>query len=235
MPSPTSDPIRSLYADRAEASDERVGSLVQYDSGEYLYSLARKAEAHRTLEVGLAFGGSALFLCRALAENGGGTHTAIDPHQTRRYEGAGIANVEAAGFGESFRCIEAKSYMALPEILDAEGPGSYDLIFIDGNHTFDYTLVDFFYADQLVRVGGYVVFDDLWMRSARRAVRFVLRNRDYVLESASGRGLPIARRAARAARRLATRPRTLWHHPLNVGALRKRADDQRKWDFHRSF
>ena len=44
--------------------------------------------------------------------------------------------------------IEKKSYEAMPELLK-KGEENYDFIFIDGWHTFDYTLVDFFYSDKL--------------------------------------------------------------------------------------
>ena len=37
---------------------------------------------------------------------------------------------------------------------------SLDFIFIDGWHTFDYTLVDFFYSDLLLKIGGIIIIDD---------------------------------------------------------------------------
>ena len=107
-----------------------------------------------------------------------------------------------------------------------EGEGTYDLVFIDGKHTFDFALVDFFYADLLVRVGGYVAFDDLWMPSILRAVNFVLRNRDYALHPVPEGGASLRRRAGRFVRRAAKAPLVsprLLAYPLNVGVLQKRS------------
>ena len=36
----------------------------------------------------------------------------------------------------------------------------FDLIFIDGWHTFYYTLVDFFYSNLLLKIGGMIIIDD---------------------------------------------------------------------------
>jgi hypothetical protein len=53
---------------------------------------------------------------------------------------------------------EAPSFQVLPK-LQADGL-RIDFAFIDGCHTFDYAMVDFFYIDKMLRVGGVVVFDD---------------------------------------------------------------------------
>jgi hypothetical protein len=49
----------------------------------------------------------------------------------------------------------------------------FDLVFIDGCHTFDNVLVDFFYAHRLLNVGGVVVFDDVSLNAVKHVVRYV--------------------------------------------------------------
>jgi hypothetical protein len=51
--------------------------------------------------------------------------------------------------------------------------GTYDLVFIDGMHTFDHVLLDFFYANRLIRIGGYIVIDDCNMTSISKAVSYI--------------------------------------------------------------
>jgi hypothetical protein len=46
-------------------------------------------------------------------------------------------------------------------------------------HTFDYALVDFFYIDKMLNIGGVVIFDDLSYPSIRKLCRYVLRNLPY--------------------------------------------------------
>ena len=55
-----------------------------------------------------------------------------------------------------------------------------DFAFLDGQHTFDYVLVDFFYVDKILSVGGIIVFDDLQYPSVRKVCRYVLTNLCYV-------------------------------------------------------
>ena len=61
------------------------------------------------------------------------------------------------------------------------------LVYIDGWHTFDYALLDFFYADKLLDVGGLVGFNDCHYPSIERVLRFVARHRHYREEDV---GLP---------------------------------------------
>jgi len=58
--------------------------------------------------------------------------------------------------------------------------------FIDGWHTFDHTLVDFFFVDRMLDVGGIVVIDDVGYPSIRRLCHFVLSNREYTTIDFSG-------------------------------------------------
>jgi len=56
-----------------------------------------------------------------------------------------------------------------------------DFAFIDGMHTFDYTLIDFFYIDRLLNAGGVIVFDDLCIPAVNKVCRYALTNRAYSL------------------------------------------------------
>ena len=218
------------------AGRRRAESLAQPDVTALLDALARDLGVHRTAEVGLAHGASALVLCRALRDTGGVRHTAVDPCQSSLFDGHGVQAVTEAGFGDLLRLLEEPSWSGLPRLVAEDGPGSHDLVFVDGSHLYDHVLLDVFYSDLLLRPGGVVVLDDLWMPSVRRVVSFVLRNRAYSVVAAPVDSTdPPLRRLGRAGRRLTGRPRTLWRHPLNAVALRKDADDGRRWSFHRNF
>jgi hypothetical protein len=56
--------------------------------------------------------------------------------------------------------------------LVSEG-ARFDCVFIDGYHSFDYTLLDFFYTDLLLKVGGVVAIHDTVMPGVYKAVRFI--------------------------------------------------------------
>ena len=54
-----------------------------------------------------------------------------------------------------------------------------DFVYIDGNHNFDYVMVDFFLADKLLSPGGVVAFNDAGWRSVHKVIRLLQKFRDY--------------------------------------------------------
>lgn len=168
--------------------------------------LVRDLGLTSTLETGMAYGLSTLAICSVHEERGEGSHVAIDPYQSRDWRGIGVLNLARAGLAQRARVIEARSDEALPRLRD-EGL-RIDFALIDGLHLFDATLVDFFHADRMLDTGGVVVFHDTWMPAVQQAVAYVRTNRAYE---------PVEPGAA------------------GMAALRKQADDDRPWDFHRDF
>jgi predicted O-methyltransferase YrrM len=154
-----------------------VHSAITVDVGAFLQDLIRRQKPKTALEVGLAFGISALFICEALQESGGIRHISIDPYQSTQWHGIGINNLKLAGFGHLTKCIESRSDLALPE-LEAKGT-RVEFAFIDGWHTFDHALTDFFHIDRILAVGGVMVFDDVSLPGVRQVCRYVATNRVY--------------------------------------------------------
>src|SRR5262249_26968740 len=126
------------------------------------------------LEIGCAYGFSTLYFLAALARNSAARHVAIDPWETG-YHGIGVTKVKEVGMEASFRFFEEPSAIALPRLI-SQGL-RFDLIFIDGNHLFDYVFVDFSLSAFACADGGLIIFDDMWMPSIRKVVSFVRKNR----------------------------------------------------------
>ena len=53
------------------------------------------------------------------------------------------------------------------------------MAFVDGWHTFDYTLIDFFYIDQILKVGGIIAFHDMYGLSKQKVLKYILTHRKY--------------------------------------------------------
>src|SRR5262249_46370140 len=121
--------------------------------------------------------------------------------------------------------------------------------FIDGWHTFDHALIDFFYLDQMMENGGVIVFDDVGYPAINAVVRFVLANREYELvevleQPRTGIGNRVKRFMKRLLRRFgrtdkdpAERHQHLFRQLefAHVIALRKVASDSRRWDHYCAF
>lgn len=129
--------------------------------GKHIYNCVLENKLTRTLEVGCAMGTSALYVCQAMRDANApkALHVAVDPNQDTQYKSIGRANIRRAHLDDFFELIHETSYAALPNLL-RQGR-RFQLIFIDGWHTFDYTLVDFFFADLLLEVNGLVLLDDI--------------------------------------------------------------------------
>jgi predicted O-methyltransferase YrrM len=152
--------------------------------GEFIQRVVRDLDPTITLEVGLAFGISALYICDALNIRNGTQHITIDAYQQYWEAGTGIANLRRAGYGDIVRLIEEQSYRALSEL---ERSGLHvDFAFIDGWHLFDFGLVDFFFIDRMLNVGGVVAFDDANWPAIRKVCRFVKTNLAYSVVGTDG-------------------------------------------------
>jgi predicted O-methyltransferase YrrM len=152
-------------------NEYKLSSEIDSGEGDYIYRLISSDDTIRkTLEVGCAFGLSSLHICEALRNRPGASHVIIDPKQLDVWHGVGIAHLRRAGIAY-FNLICESSELALPDLLHNHAE-SFDLIFIDGWHTFDHTMLDMFYANRLVRVGGYIVIDDCKWESVAAAVSY---------------------------------------------------------------
>ena len=87
--------------------------------------------------------------------------------------------LKRAGFWDMIEFHELPSYLCLPE-LERRGV-KIDFAFIDGNHTFDYVLVDLFLIDKLLNVNGIIVLDDANYASVKKVCRYALTNLPYVV------------------------------------------------------
>ena len=159
-------------------------SVVSREEGGFLRNLASSADISKTVEIGFANGISSLYLCSGIAAKANPSHTAIDPAQYSLFQGKGIANLKRAGF-EFLRFLEAPSEVALPQLMQ-EG-AVFDMALIDGWHTADQTMLDFYYVDRLVRPGGIVVIDDMTMPAVNKVVHYIARIPNYQLIGTSGR------------------------------------------------
>ncbi len=228
-----------------DGSEVEADSFIPAEECALIYASIAASGAVRAVETGMAFGMSSLCIADALRRN---SHSyelvSIDPCQTDDWKSAGLHLLARAGLSATL--LEESSQLALPR-LAAEGQ-TFDFGFIDGWHTFDHTLIDFFYIDTMLREGGLIVFDDVGYPAINAVVRFVLTNRDYELVKALTYDVPRAMQLRRAVkRRLRPLARTdrdpssahesLLHCIENASsvAVRKRGSDTRRFDHFERF
>jgi hypothetical protein len=200
-------------------------------SAEHATALYRAIKAHQptvVIEIGMAYGISSLAILTALQEIGGDRRLiSIDPGQTREWNRIGVANVHRAGLSGAHDLIESYDYLALPELVSSDL--GIDFAYVDGWHTFDYTLLDFFFIDKMLRKEGIVGFNDCGYQSVHRVCTFLQTHRKYEEKDMGlkpdyrGRNLAIS-----AARRLLR-----WSR--NVRYFQKLENWEPTWNFYARF
>jgi len=152
--------------------------------GETLTSYVRREQASDTIEVGLGYGISALFICEGLLAGGEAAHhVVLDPNQATRFSNCGLQVLEDAGVANLVEHFAEPSEIALPRLL---GEGKrFDFAFVDGNHRFDGVFLDLVYLGRLLHPGKVVVVDDYQLPSVERAVSFFVANLEWKIETVS--------------------------------------------------
>lgn len=151
-------------------------SGISEDEGIFLQKIIKKIKPKVSLEIGLAQGISAMFICEAMKESGAEKCIIIDPGQETKIEyddwkGIGLYNLGKIGCSNIVEFYNCPSELELPKLL--EMGVRVDFAFIDGWHTFDHCLLDFFYINKLLNVGGVICFDDVNMPSVSKVIKYV--------------------------------------------------------------
>jgi predicted O-methyltransferase YrrM len=150
--------------------DFRLVALPAAD-GDALRDHLLAEQARVVIEIGLAYGSSALAIAEALASgpSHGAQHLIVDAFQDHFHDTGWNALVRA-GVTDMCSLVRERSQLTLPALV-AEGFRA-DAAFVDGSHRYDNVFVDLFYLRELVRPGGVVILDDCQWPSVATAVRY---------------------------------------------------------------
>jgi predicted O-methyltransferase YrrM len=211
---------------------------------EYLQNLIRENGFTDSLEIGFAYGMSTLAIVEEIAKRNG-RHTVIDKFQVTDWGGNGLDLVQQAGYEPNLTFVDKYCYEVLPQLM--QNGLKIDFAYIDSTKQFDWLLVDFFYIDKLLKVGGIVVFDDVAFPSIRKLLRYLSDFPGYKVHSSFPASVPSSALRKMAgllkvlpkAKRLFRPEIFVTDHELGLNAnciaLRKIDEDKRGWDWHTDF
>lgn len=212
---------------------------------EFLQKIVRENKFRKSLEIGCAFGISALAIVEEVAKNDG-RHCLIDKFQKEDWNNNGLDLLQQAGYMDKIDFHEKYSYEVLAGLLT--GNKKFDFVYIDSTKQFDWLLVDFFLIDKLLDVNGVIVFDDVAYFSIRKLIRLISQFPGYtVLEQFPGNMKPgiIGRVAGEIISRtflkrflkagLSYRDYKLGINSAGGLALKKISEDKRDWKWHVDF
>ncbi len=156
-----------------ESSFEEVS--LPMEDGDVLRDLLLEESVRTVIEIGLAYGSSALAIGEALVRQGhhDGKHVIIDAYQ-HRFANSGWEAISSAGLTNLCTLMTDRSQLALARLMGEEFAA--DAAFVDGSHIFHNVFVDLFYLRHLVRPGGLIVLDDGHWLSVATAVHYFVVN-----------------------------------------------------------
>ena len=145
-------------------------SLISDESRALLHHLVVMQRPARVLEIGTFSVGTTEVFARALWEVGSGHIDTIDPYGAERCPP--LIERLPAELREriSFFPVNSASYFDAEISLNR----GFDLVFIDGNHEFEYALFDLMCTARLIVPGGLVVLDNVDQPGPRFATKMFL-------------------------------------------------------------
>ena len=133
------------------------------DQAQRMADLIAENNLARVLELGFAHGVSTCYLADAVGEMPNGFVTSIDLTSSAELEPRAEDLLERCGLSSRVDLIrEPRSFTWRIMYWLAEGRSDcFDLVYLDGGHTWDVTGFAFFLVDRLLAPGGWLVFDDI--------------------------------------------------------------------------
>jgi len=133
------------------------------DQAERMRAFIRRHRPRDVLELGFAHGVSTCYMAAALEEIGGGSLTTIDLENSRKREPSIDDLLGQCGFSDRVTVhFEPRSFTwRLMRMLEQPSPPMFDLVYLDGGHSWDVTGFGFFLVDKLLRDDGWLIFDDI--------------------------------------------------------------------------
>lgn len=163
-----------------------VSGLSSINNIKVLREIVIDKRPQKTLEIGLAYGGSALAILTSLKEvhqDKNFLHTAIDPYQKKNWKNSALAVLETENLSERFRFIEDFSCFSLPKLVQQSE--KFDLIYVDGSHLFENVFIDFYYSTLLLEKDGIILFDDCANSHVSKLMKFIKTNYSNTLARVS--------------------------------------------------
>lgn len=231
--------LRKRISMTAEGKVQSLSGGISLQEAQVIQKIIKAHELSICIETGVAHGVSTLAICEALAELPSTNDKqlyGIDPSQFSEHHGIAVRLLKDHGFSQLFTLLEGPTHLEAPMLLKAGK--KVDFAFIDGFHTFDYSLIDFFFMDKLLRVGGFLMIHDLPFPAKKKLIRYILTHRRYELVRTPELEEGVKGRIVRRLRSIKHRE-SYWSvqfaQGANMGVFRKIDDFEPDWHFFQNF
>lgn len=171
------DSVRKTASYKVNSKEVKVTGGIIERHIKALFNMIRQHRPQIVLEIGMGFGISTLTILNAIRANGNNAMLwTIEPDQGAMRDTA-LEAIEDQELSAFHQLINEPDYVALPKLLQDDA--KIEFAYIDGCHIFDYVMIDMFYVDKLLQVGGIIGFNDCGWRGVDKTIRFMNKFRKY--------------------------------------------------------
>ncbi|MEO6456046.1 MAG: class I SAM-dependent methyltransferase [Ginsengibacter sp.] len=141
--------------------------------GYFLQGILKKIRPKTTLEIGLAYGISSLFILEVIKdlENKNGSHIIFDPYPDIYWNNIGLLNISKAGYESLVDFRKLFSDEGLIQLINEKK--RIQFAYIDSTKVFDILLADFYFINKILDIGGVIVFDDCGFPGVKKLVKLI--------------------------------------------------------------
>jgi predicted O-methyltransferase YrrM len=223
----------------------KIHSHTKIGQCQFLQQIIETNKFTKSLEIGFAFGISALAITESIMKNNGQKHTIIDKFENQHWNGVGIEILEKAGFSNNFEFYEEYCYNILPRLLN--NGRKFDFAYIDSTKQFDWLLNNFFYIDKMLDINGIIVLDDVNFPGIRKLARLIHSFPSYEVYDCYPYNYPNTKKQILSKivklipfKRYIFKPEIIetdFSKKINCNcvAFKKTEHDLRNWDWHKDF
>lgn len=154
-----------------------VNSNISLSEGIELFKIIKKYNPKKLVEIGFAVGISTLFMLCAL-ENDAILYS-VDPYQKIQWNKFGLINVNNLLDEQKLPKKMHKFIEDYSINFFKKEDRSYDLVFIDGDHSYEGTMIDLYGADKVLKKNGLMIIDDVLHYDVKKSLKNFLKKKDY--------------------------------------------------------
>ena len=166
--------LSRFYYNKSNKDFRRVNSNISLDEGIQLYKIIKQYKPKNLLEIGFAVGISTLFMLCALENNT--ELITVDPYQKIQWDKFGLINVDNILKEQNLPKTIHKFIEDYSNNFFKNTNKSFDLVFIDGDHSYEGTMIDLIGANKVLKKNGLMIIDDVIFNDVKNALNNFLKN-----------------------------------------------------------
>ena len=166
--------LYKYYYNESSKDLREVNSNISLNEGIEIFKIIKKYNPKKLVEIGFAVGISTLFMLCALENDA--ILTSVDPYQKIQWNKFGLLNVDNLLNEQKLPKTMHKFIEDYSINFFKNTKHQYDLVLIDGDHSYSGTMTDLVGANKVLKKNGLMIIDDVLHYDVKKALANFLKN-----------------------------------------------------------